>query len=364
MKRSVPNAGGEWTRAAPPALLAAGLGGLIILSRMALQEALGAKSPFLLAWPAIMIAAFIGGFWPAVAVTLLGLGVGQWALRTAGEAPLGPGGVLIFLLFGLVFSIAGGMRKLGLRRAAADAERLSDMQRRLAGVARLNAMGEIAATLAHELNQPLTAIASYAGAAQRLVERENAPPDSVPDLLQKVAGQAARARDVIGRIRGQVSRNELALAPQSLSEMFEESLAMAMAGAGRAVSVRREFEAAADRVLADRLQVQQVMVNLIRNAVEAMAGTPRCELRIGGRAGPGGLVEAFVADSGPGLPADLAERLFEPFVSGKADGMGIGLAVCRSIVEAHGGTIRGKTDPYGGAFFHFTLRRAPEAQRS
>jgi signal transduction histidine kinase len=359
VKRSVLSIRSDWARDAPPALLGAGLGGLIVLSRLALQDSLGAKSPFILAWPAIMIAAFTGGFWPAIAVSVLGLIVGQWAMQAGGVAPLGPGGAAIFMIFGLIFSIAGGMRKRGLKQAAADAERLNDMQRRLAGVARLNAMGEIAATLAHELNQPLTAIASYAGAAQRLVERDNALPGGVGDLLEKVAGQAARAREVIGRIRGHVTLGDLVLTPQSLAEMFEEAVAVGTAGAGRAVTVRREFDAAADRVLADRIQVQQVMVNLVRNAVEAMADTPRCELRIGGRAGPEGLVEAYVADTGPGLPADLAERLFEPFVTGNAAGMGIGLAICRSIVEAHGGAIRGETDPYGGAVFRFTLRRAP-----
>jgi two-component system sensor kinase FixL len=340
-------------------LVGAGLGGLIVMSRVALQGPLGASSPFILAWPATMLAAFIGGFWPAMAVSVLGLAVGQWAMETGGAPPLGPGGAAIFMMFGLVFSIAGGMRKRGLKRAAADAERLNDMQRRLAGVARLNAMGEIAATLAHELNQPLTAIASYAGAAQRLVERDNALPGGVAELLEKVTGQAARAREVIGRIRGHVTLSELVLTPQSLSEMFDDAVAVATAGAARAVAVRREFDPPADRVLADRLQVQQVMVNLIRNAVEAMAEAPRCELRIGARAGADGVVEAYVADTGPGLPADLAERLFEPFVTGKADGMGIGLAVCRSIVEAHGGAIRGESDPYGGAVFRFTLRRAP-----
>ena len=358
MKRSVLSTRGGWARDAPPALLGVGLGGPIVLSRMGLQEALGASSPFLLAWPAIMIAAFVGGFWPALVVSLLGLAVGQWAMETGGVPPLGPGGAVIFMAFGLVFAIAGGMRKRGLKRAAADAERVNDMQRRLAGVARLNAMGEIAATLAHELNQPLTAIASYAGAAQRLVERDCAPPGSVADLLEKITAQATRACEVIGRIRGHVTLGELVMSPQSLSEMFEEAVAVATAGAGRAVAVRRDFDAALDRVLADRIQIQQVMVNLARNAVEAMAVTPRCELRIGCRASPDGLVEAFVADTGPGLPADLAERLFEPFVTGKSDGMGIGLSVCRSIVEAHGGAIHGETDPYGGAVFRFTLRGA------
>ncbi|HEX4712834.1 sensor histidine kinase [Phenylobacterium sp.] len=359
MKRWVASAWVEWARQAPSAALAVGLGGLIVLARVALQGVLGAASPFILAWPAAMIAAFVGGFWPAIVVSVLGLLVGQWALQTGGVRPLGPGGAAIFMAFGCVFAAAGGMRKRGLKRAAADAERLNDMQRRLAGVARLNAMGEIAATLAHELNQPLTAIASYAGAAQRLVQRDAGQPANVGDLLDKVSGQASRANEIIGRIRGYVTKTELSLAPQSLSEMFDEALAIVTAGAGRKVAVRREFDAAADRVLADRVQLQQVMLNLIRNAVEAMAEAPRRELTLGGRAGPAGFVEAWVSDTGPGLPPELAERLFEPFVTGKSDGMGIGLSVCRSIVEAHGGAIRGETAPGGGAAFRFTLRRAP-----
>ena len=330
----------------------------MVLLRVSLQGALGPRSPFILAWPAAMIAAFIGGFWPAVAVSLLGLVVGQWTLRTAGAAPLGPGGAVIFMAFGLIFATAGGLRQRGLRRAAADAARISDMQRRLAGVARLNAMGEIAATLAHELNQPLTAIASYAGAAQRLVERDAAQLANVADLLEKVTVQATRARGIIGRIRGHVTQGELAMGPQSLSELFDETVAFAV-GAGPRITVRRDFDPLADRVLADRLQIQQVMVNLVRNAVEAMADAPRRELGIGARAGPEGFVEAYVSDTGHGLAPEMAGRLFEPFVTGKADGMGIGLSVSRSIVETHGGEIRAEPRAGGGAVFLLTLRRAP-----
>jgi two-component system sensor kinase FixL len=330
------------------------------LSRVALQGVLGPSAPLILSWPAAMLAAFIGGFWPAIAVSLLGLAVGQWAMTTGGGKPLGPVGVVIFMGFGVVFAVAGGLRKRGLARAEADAARLDDMQRRLVNVARLNAMGEIAATLAHELNQPLTAIAGYAGAAHRLVARDAAQLTAVTELLEKVAGQALRARDIVGRIRGHVTQGELVLTPQSLSEMFQEAGAVAVATAGGdpPATLRQDFDPTADQVLADRIQLQQVMVNLVRNAVEAMANSPRREVRIGMRPEPGGLVEVFVADTGPGLPPDLAERLFEPFVSGKADGMGIGLSISRSIIEAHGGEIRAEPNPGGGAVFRFTLRRA------
>jgi C4-dicarboxylate-specific signal transduction histidine kinase len=350
-----------WLRRTPSGLVAIGVGVPIVLSRVALQGLLGATSPFILSWPATMLAAFIGGFWPAIVVSFVGLAVGQWALTAGGGKPLGPGGMAIFMAFGLVFALAGGLRKRGLARAKADAARLDEMQRRLVNVARLNAMGEIAATLAHELNQPLTAIAGYAGAASRLVDRDAAQLTPVTELLEKIAGQATRAREIVGRIRGHVTQGELVLAPQSLSEMFQEAGAVAIATAGgeRQPTLRADFDPTADGVLADRIQVQQVMVNVVRNAVEAMAKSPRREVRIGTRPQPGGLVEVFVADTGPGLPPDLAERLFEPFVSGKADGMGIGLSISRSIVEAHGGEISAGPNPGGGAVFRFTLRRAP-----
>ena len=347
-----------WVRRTRSGLLALGLGLPIVLVRLTVQSILGAQSPFILAWPAAMLAAFIGGFWPAMIITLVGLSVGQWALRTAGARPLGPGGALIFMAFGLVFAVAGELRQRGLSRARADAARLDEMQQRLTRVARLNAMGEIAATLAHELNQPLTAIAGYAGAAERLIERGDLSPAQMTDLLRKVAGQTTRARDIIGRIRAHVSQGEPALASHSVSEIFKESVPVALAGTGVSVTVRQEFDPGADLVLADAVQVQQVVVNLIRNAAEAMANRPRRELLVGSRPAENGLIESYVADSGPGLAPEVAARLFEPFVTGKADGMGIGLSVCRSIVEAHGGAIHADSDPGRGATFRFTLRRA------
>jgi two-component system, LuxR family, sensor kinase FixL len=259
----------------------------------------------------------------------------------------------------LVFAMAGEMRQRGVRRAKMDTARIIEMQVRLARVARLNAMGEIAATLAHELNQPLTAIAGYAGAAERLIERDDISPVRMTELLQKISLQATRARDIIGRIRGRVTQAEPSFAPHSLSEMVQESLPVAVAGTSVSFTTRRDFDPSADLVLADRIQVQQVIVNLIRNAVEAMAREPRRELRVGSRASEDGMIEAYVSDTGPGLAPELIDRLFEPFVTGKADGMGIGLSVSRSIVEAHGGTIRAASEPEGGATFRFTLPRAP-----
>jgi two-component system sensor kinase FixL len=339
-------------------VLATGLGLAVVLSRLLMSGSLGAQAPFILAWPATMMAAFLGGFWPAALVGGGGLIVGQSILGSHGGAPLGPVGAAIYLAFVLVFAAAGGMRKRALRRERDQAQRLSEMHARLAQVARLNAVGEMAGALAHELNQPLTAIASYAGAAQHLA-RAAGDAGEVTDLLAKVIQQSVRAREIVGRVRGYVKGEELRLEPQSLRTLVEESVAVATAGEpGAWGSVRYEFESGAEAVLADRVQARQVVINLVRNALEAMRGSRRAELRIGARRNAEALIEVFVADNGPGLSQDVAARLFEPFVTGKSDGMGIGLSICRSLVEAHGGRIWAQPSASGGAEFRFTLRPA------
>lgn len=339
--------------------LAVASGTLIALSRLLMQDSLHGNAPFLLAWPGIILAAFLGGFWPALIVTVVSMAVAQDVLATNGLTPLKLGGLMVFGAFGLVFAIAGGARKRGLRRAAEDARRIEEMRARLENFTRLNAMGEMAGVLAHELNQPLTAISSYVSAARRLLADGAIQPHELGDILGRVSEQSARAGEVIARIRGYVARGEIRPASESLSAMFDEAAAVAMTAAGESgVQLRIEFDPALDRVLVDRIQVQQVMLNLIRNAIEAMAGSRRRELRIGAAPAGGGLVEAFVADTGPGISEDVAARLFHPFVTGKADGMGVGLSISRNIIEAHGGAIRAEVNADGGATFRFTLPRA------
>lgn len=334
------------------------------VSRLPLQPLLGDESPFIMAAPSMIVAAFLGGLWPTFAVGLLALWAGDVAKTSAGGPSVGPLGLIIYIAFALVFAVAGEMRRRGISRARSDAARMADMQQRLMQVARLNAMGEMAGTLAHELNQPLTAIASYAGAARWMLQEDAQKAPEVAELLQKVADQAVRAREIIGRIRSHVTGDEIALQPRSLATLFREAAAIANPNGLRSeVQLRYEFEPGADAVLADPIQVQQVMVNLIRNALEAMREAPRQRLLIGSRRADGGLVEAYVADSGAGVHPEVAEKLFEPFVSGKADGMGIGLSVSRNIIESHGGRIWAETGPEGGAVFRFTLPRAPERPR-
>jgi len=237
--------------------------------------------------------------------------------------------------------------------------RLQEVQAELMHISRLTALGEMASTLAHELNQPLSAITSYLQGGRRLLERT--PPDAAraAEAMDKAADQALRAGQIIRRLRDFVARGESEREVESLSKLVEEASALALIGAGEyGVRVSYRFDPRVDLVLADKVQVQQVILNLIRNAIDAMMTSPRRELLIAiNLTDANGLARVSVADTGPGLSPEIADRLFQPFVSSKSQGMGVGLSISRTIVEAHGGRIWAETNADGGATFHFTLRR-------
>ena len=246
-------------------------------------------------------------------------------------------------------------RETGVRHEAEL--RLRALQRELVRASRLTAIGQIGAMLAHEINQPLTAIINYVHGARNLLAATR--PEvalRLPEALEKAEQQAVRAAQVVQRLRDYIGRRETHQAPESLPEMIEDARVLALAGAGsNEVSVRINLDPAARMVVVDRAQIMQVLVNLLRNALDAMAGSEQRELFISTALCAEGMVEIAVADSGAGLPDEVRQKLFTPFVTTKEDGLGIGLSTCQAIVEAHGGRIDAQSRPGGGTVFRFTL---------
>ena len=235
--------------------------------------------------------------------------------------------------------------------------RLHDLQAELVHMSRLTAMGEMASALAHELNQPLAAIANYMKGSRRLLEnRQDQSLDPVRDAMEKAADQALRAGDIIRRLRDFVSRGESERRVEDVKKLIEEASALALVGAkDKGVRVRFAFAPGLNYVLADKVQVQQVLLNLVRNAIDAMETAPIRELVVATSPAPGNMVEISVADTGAGIAPEIADQLFQPFITTKSQGMGVGLSISRTIVESHGGSITPRPNPGGGTLFSFTL---------
>jgi len=233
--------------------------------------------------------------------------------------------------------------------------RLQELQSELVHVSRLTAMGEMASALAHELNQPLSAIASYMRGSSTLLETEKPDLERLRYALDKAAEQAIRAGDIIKRLREFVAKGETEHTIEDPAVVMEEASALALVGAkDQGLRVSLQFARDVGKIIVDKVQIQQVALNLIRNAIDAMQDTARRDLTIA-VAKDGPMVRISVQDTGPGIRPDVAGRLFQPFMTTKANGMGVGLSICRTIVEAHGGRIWGETNKAGGATFAFTL---------
>ncbi|GAM98185.1 two-component oxygen-sensor histidine kinase FixL [alpha proteobacterium U9-1i] len=240
--------------------------------------------------------------------------------------------------------------------------RVEQLQAEVVHISRLSAMGEMASALAHELNQPLSAIANYLNGAKRLLSRGGEVDPRAVEAVDKAVGQALRAGDIIRRLRDFLSRGEGERSVESLSKLVHEACGLALVGAKESgVDVRYELDPHLDRVLVDRIQIQQVLVNLVRNAMESMHGQARRQLLVSTLI-DGDMAVVSVADTGAGLDPLIAEKLFQPFVTSKAQGMGIGLSISRTIIEAHGGRIWTEPNPDGGAIFHFSVRLAPDEE--
>ena len=245
--------------------------------------------------------------------------------------------------------------------------RLKELQSEVTHMSRFTALGEMASTLAHEINQPLTAINNYLKGCHRLLQRvEGEQVPALQDALAKAADQALRAGQIIRRLREFVSRGDSERRIENLPKLIEDASTLALIGTREnAIAVSFRLDPRAELVQVDRIQIQQVLVNLIRNAVEILleAPGPR-ELGIETLLGSDGTVQVGVADSGAGLAPEVRAHLFQPFVTTKQKGMGLGLSICRTIVEAHGGKIWVDPRPQGGTVFRFTLRVPEQSEEA
>ncbi|WP_319950665.1 sensor histidine kinase [Sphingomonas arvum] len=236
--------------------------------------------------------------------------------------------------------------------------RLQDLQSELAHVGRVSEVGTLASALAHELNQPLTAIANYCEGARDLLQGE---PDAdtlamAREALDEAAQQSVRAGQIVRRLRDFITYGQTERKVELLPRLIAEANALGLVGSREyGVEVDVELEAGADRVLVDRIQIQQVLLNLIRNAIDAMIDRPVRQLTIAAAPDLGGFIRVSVADTGKGIGPEMAAQLFQPFVTSKEHGMGIGLSICRTIIEAHGGRIWFEPTPSGGTTFLFTI---------
>jgi PAS domain S-box-containing protein len=246
------------------------------------------------------------------------------------------------------------------RRAEAEAQ-----QQRLevTHLSRVAMLGELSGALAHELNQPLTAILANARAAQRLLRFTSPDLTELRDILEDIVADDRRAGEVIERLRAFLRKGDIQPGHLDLNEVVTEVLGLVHSDLiQRRIVVDAQLAAALPAVFADRVQLQQVLLNLLLNACDAMAADPRGERRVTivtSASETGGVVELLVADQGTGIPPDEMDRVFEPFVTSKPHGLGLGLAICRSIVTAHGGRLWADNNEEGGATFHLVLNGEP-----
>lgn len=238
--------------------------------------------------------------------------------------------------------------------------RMQEMQSELVHFSRLSAVGTMASALAHELNQPLTAVANYLEASRDLIDSPDPETKEVlREALTEAARQAVRAGEIVRKLRSYVSRGEVDARPLTLAPLLADAIALSKLSRDMAdIPIKLDLDEDADRVMGDPIQIQQVAINLIRNAMDALSNTANARVTV--RVHPAdepGFVSVEVCDNGPGLTQELRENIFKPFATTKSQGMGLGLSICQTIVEAHGGTIRAITPPEGGTCFRFTLRK-------
>jgi PAS domain S-box-containing protein len=244
-------------------------------------------------------------------------------------------------------------------------EHLREIQAQLLRVTTASTISGMSSAIVHELSQPLTAILNYAQAGRRLsTSGGEQTSDKLPEMLNRIIGQSDRAGNVMRGLRRLYENADMHFAEENLNEAIEEACNIALIGAKlQGVDVTLNLQGKVPLVPIDRIQIQQVVLNLIRNSLEAMAESTKRALTIAASRRQD-VVEVSVSDTGPGLPKDVADRLFQPFVTSKPEGMGIGLSVCRRIIESHRGRLWAEANPDGGTIFRFTLPIRPAADET
>ena len=242
--------------------------------------------------------------------------------------------------------------------------RSQQLQAELAHISRLSALGEMGSALAHELNQPLAAIGNYITGSRRLLADLHGPGVArVAGALEKAGEQVLRAGHIIRRLRDFVTRRASERRVESFAKLIEEASALGLVGSReKRVALKYKLDAEYDEVFVDRIQIEQVLVNLLRNGLDSMESVSRRELTVSSRLASRGILEIAISDSGAGIGADAMTRLFEPFFTTKPSGLGVGLSICRGIVEAHGGEMHAENNEDGGATFRFTLPLARKGE--
>ena len=235
--------------------------------------------------------------------------------------------------------------------------RLQEAQSVLIHVSRVSELGLLVPALVHEVNQPLAAVTNYLDAVGVLIRAGET--GKAETTLQKAIQQVDRASQILRRLRNFVRREEPLKQPERLADVIDEAVSLAFVDS-RSGGIESEvrIDPGVSLVLIDKVQIQQVLLNLLRNAFEAMADSPRRAVLVAAAPAGGGMVEVSVTDTGRGLSGEVRAKLFEPFVTSKASGMGVGLSICRSIVESHGGALRAADNPGGGTVFRFTVPAA------
>ena len=295
----------------------------------------------------------------SLAQAMSGAGPGEWQCEVAGKD-----GSRVWQHWSCHAIDGGGEMPTELQAIGhdiTDRKRAEDVQRRFAHTARLAAVGELTALVAHEVKQPLCAILSNAEAAEILMARENPPLDVIREIIKDIRDDDLRADEVIRGIRSLVGRREIQIQPVDLNRIVAHVLRLVSGDAlNRRVRIQRSLEKGLPMVAADQTQIEQVLLNLIVNGMDAMHATPEAAraLKVQTRRLDHDLIEVSVVDRGCGIPPEKLPDLFDSFFTTKPDGMGVGLSIARWIVLAHGGRIWAANGAEGGAEFRFTLRTA------